>query len=122
ITPTERAAQVDSIVLHRHTALEPQAAHALGEEVSDQSKMVSSQILVHLRHIPARQVTVNSIHPRRVVTHFRWQRAKQMPYPLLMLDIHIKVADKHHGAIGTDTLVATAELAGLHVALHDIDP
>src|SRR5690606_40178579 len=122
ITPAERATQVDSILHHRYTALEPQAAHALGKEGTDQTKVICSQVLVHCRHIPARQVAVDPIHPGGVITHFRWQRAKQMPYPLLMLDGHIKVPDKHHGAIGTDAFLATAELTGLHVALHDVNP
>ncbi|MNF09835.1 hypothetical protein D3C80_2106010 [compost metagenome] len=39
-----------------------------------------------------------------------------------MLHIDIEVADKHHRAIGTNALLATAKLARLHVALHDVDP
>ncbi|MNG30091.1 hypothetical protein D3C84_1156310 [compost metagenome] len=39
-----------------------------------------------------------------------------------MFNIHIEVSDKHHGAIGSNAFLPTAELAGLHVALHDVDP
>ena len=41
-------------------------------------------------------------------------------HALLVLDVYIEVADHHHAAIGADALLAAAELAGLHVALHDV--
>ncbi|MNP46929.1 hypothetical protein D3C76_1409600 [compost metagenome] len=44
-----------------------------------------------------------------------------MAYSLLVFDIDIEVTDKHHGAIGSNALLPTTELAGLHVALHDVD-
>ena len=43
-----------------------------------------------------------------------------MTNPLLMLDIHIEVANHHDAAIGTYALFPSAELTGLHVPLHDV--
>ena len=44
-----------------------------------------------------------------------------MADPLLVLDIHLEIAHHDDAAIGPDALLAPAELAGLHVALHDVD-
>ena len=43
-----------------------------------------------------------------------------MAYPLLLLDVHLEVADHDHAALGADALLAAAELARRHVALHDV--
>ena len=64
---------------------------------------------------------MNAIHERRVVPHLRRQRAQQMSDPLLLLDIHIEIADHDDAAVGADVLLAAAELARRHVALHDVD-
>ena len=40
---------------------------------------------------------------------------------LLVGNIHIEVTDHDDTAKATDALLAAAELAGLHVALHDVD-
>ncbi|MCY1459264.1 hypothetical protein D9M71_767240 [compost metagenome] len=65
---------------------------------------------------------MDTVHPGGVITHFCRKWAKQMAYALLVFNIHIEVSDKHHGAIGSNAFLPTAELAGLHVALHDVDP
>src|SRR5437879_5154565 len=44
-----------------------------------------------------------------------------MPNPLLVLHVDVKVSDHHNTAISTNTLLAAAELGGLHVALHNVD-
>src|SRR5438874_8233332 len=38
-----------------------------------------------------------------------------------MLDIDVEVADEDQAASGPDAFTAAAELAGLHVTLHDVD-
>jgi hypothetical protein len=38
-----------------------------------------------------------------------------------VLHIDVEVADHHDAAVGPDALLAARELAGLHVALHDVD-
>ena len=82
--------------------------------------MVRLQRLGNLRHIPAGEVAVDSIHQRRVVSHFRRHRAEQVADPLLVLDIHLEVAHHHDPAVGPDAFLSTAELPGLHVALHNV--
>ena len=64
---------------------------------------------------------MNAIHEGRVVAHLRRQRAQQMSDPLLLLDIDVEVADHDDAAVGADVLLAAAELARRHVALHDVD-
>jgi hypothetical protein len=64
---------------------------------------------------------VDAVHEGGVVAHLRRQRPEQVPNALLVLHVHVEVADQHDGAVGADALLATAELAGLHVALHDVD-
>src|SRR5215510_8390218 len=44
-----------------------------------------------------------------------------MANPLLMFDIDIEVSHHDDATISADTLFASAELAGLHIALHDVD-
>src|SRR5947207_3369099 len=44
-----------------------------------------------------------------------------MTHSLLVFNVHIKVADHHDAAVSANTLLASAEFARLHVALHDID-
>jgi hypothetical protein len=43
-----------------------------------------------------------------------------MAHALLLLDIHIEIADHHYPTVSPDVLLAAAELASGHVALHDI--
>ena len=64
---------------------------------------------------------MDAVHERRVVAHLRRQRAEQMTDPLLVLDIDVEVADHDDAAVGADALRPRLELAGLHVALHDVD-
>ena len=65
---------------------------------------------------------MDTVHPGSIITHLCWEWAKQMAYSLLVFDIDIEVTDKHHGAIGSNAFLPTAELAGLHVALHNVYP
>lgn len=44
-----------------------------------------------------------------------------MTNPLLVLDVHLEVADHDDPAVGPDALFSAAELGGLHVALYDVD-
>ena len=60
------------------------------------------------------------VHERRVVPHLRRQWAQKMRDALLLLDIHIEVADHDEAAVSADLVLAAAELAGRHVALHDV--
>ena len=82
--------------------------------------MIGLERLGNLRHIPAGQVAVDAVHQGRVVSHFRRHRAEQMADPLLVLHVHLEVAHHDDAAVGPDALLAPAELAGLHVALHDV--
>ena len=43
-----------------------------------------------------------------------------MPDALLMLHVHIEVADEHDGTVRANTLLASGELTALHVPLHDV--
>ena len=40
--------------------------------------------------------------------------------PLLLLDVHVEVADHHDATLGANVLLAATELARGHVALHDV--
>jgi hypothetical protein len=44
-----------------------------------------------------------------------------MPNLLLLLDIDVEVAHHDDASLGADVLLASAELAGGHIALHDVD-
>ena len=46
---------------------------------------------------------------------------EEMSDPLLVLHVHIEVADHDDAAVGPDTLLAAAEFPRLHVPLHDVD-
>ena len=63
---------------------------------------------------------MDAVHQRRVIPHFRRHRAEQVANPLLVLHVHVEVADHDDAAVGPDALLAPAEFAGLHVALHDV--
>ena len=43
-----------------------------------------------------------------------------MAYALLLVHVDVEVADHYKTALGADVLLAAAELAKGHVALHDI--
>ena len=47
--------------------------------------------------------------------------AEQVADAELRLDVDVEVADHDDAALGADALLAAAELAGLHVALEDVD-
>ena len=93
---------------------------AFRQEIADQSVVVREQIARDFRHIPAGQVAMDAIHECRVVSHLRRKRPEQVPNRLLVLHIHIEVTYQNDAAIGPNALLAAAEFAGLHVALHDV--
>ena len=45
-----------------------------------------------------------------------------MANALLVFDIHLEVAHHDHAAEPSNALLAAAELPGLHIPLHDVDP
>ena len=63
---------------------------------------------------------MNAVHEGRIVSHFRRHGAEQVPYALLVFNIDIEVTYHDDTAIRADALLATAELARLHIALHDV--
>ena len=73
---------------------------ALAQEIADQTEVVR-QVLVglQLRKVPAGSIGVDAVHERRVVAHLRRQRAEQMADPLLLLHVHVEVADHHDAAV-----------------------
>jgi hypothetical protein len=120
VTSAQGATQVNAPLEHVLPALAPQLVPAFREEVADQTEVIGQQVAVDLWQIPARQVGVDAVHESGVVAHLGRQRAKQMADALLVLHVHLEVAHHHHTAVGANALLATTELAGLHVALHDV--
>ncbi len=121
VPPAQSAPELDAALNRGNTALGAQSRPALAQEVAHKPVVIGEQRRLHLRHIPARNVSVNPVHKRRVIAHLRRHGAEQMPHSLLVLDIHLEVAHHHYGTIASDTLAAAAELAALHVPLHNVD-
>ena len=63
---------------------------------------------------------MNPIHEGGVIPHLRRQRAQKMRDALLLLNIDVEVADHDDAAVSADLILAAAELARRHVALHDV--
>ena len=93
---------------------------ALGEEIADESEVVGQLGLANLRDVPARDIGVDTVHESGVPAHFWREWSEQVPHTLLMLDVYVEVADEHDATLGANALFAAAELAGLHIALHDV--
>ena len=110
-----------SAVGGRLAALFAELVPTFRKKIADQAEVVCEQFLAHFRNVPSRQIGVDAIHEGCVVAHFRLQRAKQMPHALLVLHIDIEIANHHDAALGPDAFLASAELARLHVAFHDVD-
>ena len=122
VAPAQGAAPEHPVLEHRDPARPPQARPAFAEEVAHQPEAVGQVIGgVQLREVPARRVGVDAVVERRVVAHLPGQRAQEMADPLLLLDVDLEVADHDDAALGADALLAAAELAGGHIALHDVD-
>ncbi len=115
--PAERHAALE----HRRPALTPQPRPTFAEEVADQAEVIGLDRFADLGHVPAGQVGMDAVHEGRVVAHLRRHRAEQMADALLVLDVDLEIAHHDDAAVGADALLAPAELARLHVALHDID-
>ncbi len=94
---------------------------ALGEEVAHESEVPREVDRVELGDIPARDEGVDPVHERRVVAHLLRQWPEQVALAELVVDVDVEVADHDDAAVGADALLAAAELAGLHVALEDVD-
>ena len=106
VAAAQGAAEVNAPLEDGLPALAPQLAPALGQEVADQAEVVGEQIAADLRHVPAGQVGVDAVHERGVVAHLGRQRAEQVADPLLVLHVHVEVADHHDAAVGADALLA----------------
>ena len=92
--PLRARAEQHAVAHARQPGLRPQLAPALGEEVADEAEVLGEELGVQLRDVPAREVGVDAVHERGVVAHLRRQRAEQVPDPLLVLDVHVEVADQ----------------------------
>jgi hypothetical protein len=99
----------------------PQLAPALGEEVTDEAEVSGEVRRVELGHVPPGQVGVDPVVERCVVAHLLRHGPEQVAAAQLVGDVHVEVADHHDPTVGADALLATAELARLHVALEDVD-
>ncbi|KMR62733.1 hypothetical protein EY01_15795, partial [Staphylococcus aureus] len=66
---------------------------------------------VELRDVPARQVGVNAIVEGGVVAHLLRHRAEEVTVAELVGDVDVEVADHDDAAVGSDALLASAELA-----------
>jgi hypothetical protein len=106
IAAGERAAECHPALHGVRPALVAKLGHALGQEVAHEPEVVGEQILAHLRHVPARQEAVDAIHERGVVAHLRRERPQQVADALLVLHVHVEVADEHDAAIGPDVVLA----------------
>ena len=122
VSRPDRAPRRYSILQLAHPALIPKLAPTLRKKIAHQSEVICQEFLADLGHVPTWQEGMNPIHERRVVAHLRRHRAEQMPDPLLVLNVHLEIADQNDAAIGTDVLLAATELARLHVSLHDVHP
>jgi hypothetical protein len=84
--------------------------------------MIGEQVAVDLRDVPSGEIGVDAAHQRRVVAHLRRQRIEQMTHALLVLHVHVKIAEQGDAALGADTLAPTGELARFHEPLHMLTP
>ena len=75
---------------------------------------------MQLGEVPARRIGMEPVMESGVVAHFLGQRAEQVADALLLLDVDVEVADHDDPALAADALLAAAEFAGGHVALHDV--
>ena len=53
--------------------------------------------------------------------HLWRQGFQQVPNPLLVFDINVKITHEHQATVRAYTFAAPAKLARLHVPLHDVD-
>src|ERR1700733_5425762 len=54
------------------------------------------------------------------MTHLGRQWAEKMANALLVLHVHVEIANHRNAAIGADALLPATKLAGFHVALHNV--
>src|ERR1051325_149916 len=77
-------------------------------------------VRIELGKVPTGNIRMQTIHEGGVVTHLRWEWAKQMSDSLLLLDINIEVSKHHNTSFGSDVFLATAELTRRHVTFHNV--
>src|SRR6185295_4830108 len=94
---------------------------AFRKEVADEAKMIGEQFAADLGQVPAGKISVDAVHEGGVIPHLDRQRSEEVTDALLVLHVHIEVTDQHDAAISADAFLAAAELARLHVALHDVN-
>src|SRR5437899_1370913 len=67
---------------------------------------------IQLREIPSRCESMEAVHEGGIVPHLRRKRTQQMSDPLLLLDIHIEIADHDDSTLGADVFLAAAQRTG----------
>lgn len=100
------AAEMHAPLEHVDAALRAKAREALRENVADEAEAVGEQLLAYLGYVPSRQVAVDAVHEGRVVPHLGRHRSEQVPHSLLVLHVHIEIADHDDTAFGADALPA----------------
>ncbi len=70
---------------------------------------------IELWKIPSRNIGVDTIMERRVVSHLGRQRTQQVTYSLLLFNIDIKISDHYDAALGADAFLTAAELTRCHI-------
>ena len=105
VTPTQRATEMHPALHDGNTVSSAQPVPAFAEEVADEAEMVGHMLGgIQLREVPSGHIGVQAVHEGRVVAHLRGQRAQQMSDPLLLLDVHVQVADHDEAAVGANVL------------------
>src|SRR5438445_396366 len=62
------------------------------------------------------------VHECSIVTHLRWHWPKQVADTLLVFNVNFEVSHHNYAATRPNALSAPAELTGLHIAFHDVNP
>jgi len=121
VAPAQGTTELHARLPEVHETVAAQLVPALGEEVAHEGEVLGEQVGVHLGHVPAGDVGVDAVHEGGVAAHLLGQRPEEVADALLVLDVDLEVADEDEAAVAADVLLAAAELARLHVALHDLD-
>lgn len=111
VAAAEGTAEVDAARQDILAALAAELVPAFREEVADEAEVVGEDGAADFGDVPARHVGVDAVHEGGVVAHFRGEGAEEVADALLVLDIHVEVADHDDAAVGADAFLAAAELA-----------
>src|SRR6266849_3541076 len=65
---------------------------------------------------------MKAVHKSGIVTHFWRHRPEKVTNTLLVFYINFEVPNHNQTATCSNTFSASAELTGLHITFHDIDP